>query len=233
MSVDGVPDSADLHLFSMSSSLVSIGLPGKPQQRRRRGQPAPPKEPPAILNAEGPDGNEAFACALEDKNMQFNVVDLGFYPRHYWLSVVVTFGDIVNNCFRRKSNVNYRFSHKLYNALLLVDKVPELFPLIGVKWLWDDGVFMVDKYIFGRLLGIKSLDGALFHSQGNTRLQHFLTLPVTNKAAVCVSIAKRKILRPVFSPFTGCCDSFKRNERRFSTSGETIASASNFTAELT
>lgn len=34
--------------------------------------------------------------------------------------------------------------------------------------MWvKDTVFKVDKCVFGRLLGIKSYDGGLFHSQGN------------------------------------------------------------------
>jgi hypothetical protein len=50
--------------------------------------------------------------------------------------------------------------------LALVDHNPSLFSLIGVRWV-ADRIFLVDKFIFGRLLGINAIDGGLFHRQGN------------------------------------------------------------------
>jgi hypothetical protein len=80
--------------------------------------------------------------------------------------VDATFADLVTKFFQRKNNANCRFPHKLYNALALVDHSPALFSLIGVQWI-TDRIFKVDKLVFGRLLGITSIDGGLFHRQGN------------------------------------------------------------------
>ena len=88
------------------------------------------------------------------------------------MSPSVLFGEIVINFFQKKNNSNCRFPHKLYNGLQIVEKRPELYSFIGVKWL-NNCVFKVDKYIFGRLLGISSFDGGLFHSQGNFPSQGF------------------------------------------------------------
>jgi hypothetical protein len=77
-----------------------------------------------------------------------------------------TFGELVNEFFSRKSSANSRFLHKLVNALKLTDSNPGLFELVGVAWV-TDRIFKVDKVRFARLLGIKAIDGSLFHKQGN------------------------------------------------------------------
>ena len=138
------------------------------KKRARRPKNAPPKqkEPPVLLNGDGPDSNEAFARALEDPSLSFDPQALHFYPASYWTPAQNTFGELVTKFFRRKNNSNCRFPHKLYNALLIVDAMPEMFHLVGVRWV-GEGIFEVDKYIFGRLLGIQTFDGGLFHGQGN------------------------------------------------------------------
>jgi hypothetical protein len=88
----------------------------------------------------------------------------------------VTFGDLVAKFFHRKNNPNCRFPHKLFNALAIVDRQPTMFHLIGVQWV-SDKVFRVDKLVFGRLLGIGSIDGGLFHRQGNFPSHGFAELP--------------------------------------------------------
>jgi hypothetical protein len=83
----------------------------------------------------------------------------------------------VSKFFQRKNNASCRFPHKLYNALLAVAHNPALWPLIGVRWV-TDGVFVVDKFVFGRLLGITAYDGGLFHRQGNLPSHGFVEVSI-------------------------------------------------------
>jgi hypothetical protein len=96
----------------------------------------------------------------------FSSPALGFLPTNYWLTSDTTFGDLVGKFFHRKNNANCRFPHKLYNALTLVEHRPSMFAWVGAMWI-TDRIFKIDKLIFGRLLGIGAIDGALFHRQGN------------------------------------------------------------------
>jgi hypothetical protein len=105
----------------------------------------------------------------------FSPPALGFLPSNYWLTMDATFGDVVAKFFQRKNNANCRFPHKLFNALTLVAENPALFPLIGVRWV-TDRVFKLDKLIFGRLLGIASVDAGLLHKQGNLPSHGFAEL---------------------------------------------------------
>jgi hypothetical protein len=59
-----------------------------------------------------------------------------------------------------------QFPLKLYNALPLTTKCPEFYQYIGVRWMTDE-VFLVEKYLFAKLLGVRSIDGSLFHRQEN------------------------------------------------------------------
>jgi hypothetical protein len=101
-----------------------------------------------------------------DRSVTFNPHHLGFIPGIAWTDSEVRFGDLVTNFFQRKNNANSRFSHKLYNALRITRADPFYFHYIGVAWISTD-VLKVDKRIFAQLLGIKSVDGSLFHQQGN------------------------------------------------------------------
>jgi hypothetical protein len=124
------------------------------------------KHYPTELDVDGPGSNAHYEGALTNPALVFSPQALGFLPSNYWLAVDATFGDLVTKFFQRKNNANCRFPHKLFNALVLVDHNPSLFPLIGVQWI-TARVFKVDKLIFGRLLGIMTIDGGLFHRQGN------------------------------------------------------------------
>ena len=107
-----------------------------------------------------------FNNLCKDFNFLFNPLKLGFIPKTYWPNQDYPFGILVEDFFRRKNNPNTRFTHKLYNSLILVNKDPLLAPLLGVEWV-NDTVLKVNSRIFGRLLGIKTVKGSLFHSQGN------------------------------------------------------------------
>jgi hypothetical protein len=54
----------------------------------------------------------------------------------------------------------------LFNAARITRDDPFCFAYIGVEWI-SRNVLKVDKRIFAQLLGIKSVDGSLFHQQGN------------------------------------------------------------------
>jgi hypothetical protein len=78
----------------------------------------------------------------------------------------LTFGDLVRDFFRRKCSAQTRFLHKLFNAIRISEVDCSYFSLVGVQWA-NDRVIKVDKHRFARLLGIKAIDGSLFHRQGN------------------------------------------------------------------
>jgi hypothetical protein len=82
------------------------------------------------------------------------------------------------NFFQKKSNSNSRFSHKLYNALKIADERPSYVGFLGVEWI-SQTVLKVDKRAFARLLGIRIIDGSLFHQQGNFPSHGFVQLPET------------------------------------------------------
>ena len=107
-----------------------------------------------------------FLAARCDPTLRFNPRQIGFIPVTLWGDQEVTFGEVVSEFFQRKNNANSRFSHKLFNALRLSEWKPVYRPLVGVFWL-NQNILRVDKRAFARLLGIKSIDGSLFHQQGN------------------------------------------------------------------
>ncbi|OHS96154.1 hypothetical protein TRFO_37668 [Tritrichomonas foetus] len=152
---------------SLSLPLAGAQAGGATKQRQARQQKTPKaKVMPTELDIEGPMSNEAYQAALSDNQLTVSPQALGFLPSNYWLNLDSTFGDLVTKFFQRKNNANCRFPHKLYNALSIVEQDPKMYNLLGVKWLTDE-VFKVDKLIFGRVLGISSIDGGLFHRQGN------------------------------------------------------------------
>ncbi len=137
-------------------------------QQPRKGSRKTPKAKvlPSELDIDGPTSNETYKSALNDSQLTVSPQSLGFLPSNYWLNLDSTFGDLVTKFFQRKNNANCRFPHKLYNALSIVEQNPNMYNLLGVKWVTDK-VFKVDKLLFGRVLGISSIDGGLFHQQGN------------------------------------------------------------------
>lgn len=120
--------------------------------------------------------DEEFLRLVMDRSVTFNPVRLGFIPVAVWqTSRDVKFGDLVTDFFQRKNNANTRFYHKLYNALKITTGDPFYFDFIGVEWI-SDTVIRVDKRIFAQLLGIRTVDGSLFHRQGNFPSHGFVEL---------------------------------------------------------
>lgn len=107
-----------------------------------------------------------FIQICNDKNRNINPHQLGFIPHSFWPDQTYQFGVIVRDFFHRKNHPSGRFSHKLYNALKLTESDSSYFKFTGVEWKSKE-VLHVDKNRFARLLGIKSVDGSLFHQQGN------------------------------------------------------------------
>lgn len=107
-----------------------------------------------------------FIALCKNKSFLINPHQIGFIPQNYFLNQYYAFGDVVVHYFHKKNNSNARFPHKLYNAICLGIAFPEYMKFIGVAWL-SRSVIHVSKNRFARLLGIKTVDGSLFHRQGN------------------------------------------------------------------
>jgi hypothetical protein len=146
-------------------------------------RPRKEKTLPAALIGTGVDSNEAYEEAINDPIQSIAPHTIGFMPSSYWLNTSISFGDLVNKFFHRKNNSSCRFTHKLFNALLLVENNPTMFGLVGVRWLTDTA-FLVDKLVFGRLLGITSFDGGLFHRQGNFPSHGFAEVSIDRVAQI-------------------------------------------------
>jgi hypothetical protein len=171
------------------STSPTLGIPAthpRPHVRNRNPRikkPSQAKCLPELLSGTGPESNERFEEAMADPVQSISPRMLGFMPSSYWLNTSISFGDLVIKFFHRKNNSACRFPHKLYNALTLVENTPCMFALVGVRWITDTA-FLVDKLIFGRLLGIQSFDGGLFHRQGNFPSHGFRSLHPDQLAAI-------------------------------------------------
>ncbi|KAH0785310.1 hypothetical protein GPJ56_010721 [Histomonas meleagridis] len=128
---------------------------------------------PQINNVNSAD--HEFNSICSDQGVKFNPHRLGFIPHSYWQDKEMTFGELVREFFQRKNNANSRFYHKLYNALKIVEDDPFYIDFIGIEWV-NEKVLKVDKFVFARLLGIKTIDGSLFHQQGNFPSHGFVEL---------------------------------------------------------
>lgn len=151
---------------------------------KRKGKDPKPKMLPVELENDGPESNAMYSAALADSTMLFSPLASGFLPSSFWQNTDFTFMELVLKFFQRKNNANCRFPHKLFNALTIVSQNAAMFNLFGVRWI-SDTVFLVDKFIFGRLLGIMSIDGGLFHQQGNFRSHGFIETSVDESRALC------------------------------------------------
>ena len=158
--------------------------PASQRQRFLREVASP--QPVLRVNPDAYDdiSNAAFIAACNDQNLTFNPHLIGFIPSSLWADRVITFGDIVTNFFQKKNNANSRFSHKLFNALKLSELSPIYPQFVGVRWL-TPLILRVDKRVFARLLGIKSIDGSLFHQQGNFPSHGFFEIGAGDAIKYC------------------------------------------------
>lgn len=117
----------------------------------------------------------SFEEACSNQKFTINPKIMGFLPGDAWKDEEVQFWVVVSSFFRKKNSNHCKFAYKLYNALLLTETVPELFPVVGIRWITET-VFIVEKNTFAKLLGVRSIDGSLFHQQGNFPSHGFVEL---------------------------------------------------------
>jgi hypothetical protein len=144
--------------------------------RRQSSLPVP------LLGNRNPNDADFYALC-NSASVTFNPKELGLIPSDYWRDRNVTFGELVRDFFQKKNNTNTRFSHKLFNVLRLVEHQPNLAEFLGIEWVTDE-VMKVNKLVFARLLGIRIIDGSLFHQQGNFPSHGFVELGVHNAKEV-------------------------------------------------
>jgi hypothetical protein len=153
-------------------------------QRRPRGRPT---EPWASATESAARSDQMFNEICGNASVALNPVSLGFIPVLFWPNKDVAFGDLVFDFFQRKSNVNSRFLHKLYNALRISTLSPVWAELVGVQWE-ARFVIRVNKGQFARLLGIKAVEGSLFHQQGNFTTHGFVELNAEHAQMYCPNL---------------------------------------------
>jgi hypothetical protein len=118
---------------------------------------------------------KTFFMLYNNKSFFINPKKLDFLPSHFWPDQSISFYNIVEDFFRRKNHINSRFTHKLYNALKL-NQLGEIYKDVsGVEWISPE-ILKVNKIGFARLLGITSIEGSLFHKQGNFSTHGFVEL---------------------------------------------------------
>lgn len=119
-----------------------------------------------------------FDDAFENMDLILDPYSIGFIPSDDWKNKRMTFHQIVINFFRKKNSSKCLFIYKLYNALRLSEINPEFTYICGVSW-WNKTSIRVFPIIFAKLLGIKAIDGSLFHKQGNFTTHGFIEVEPT------------------------------------------------------
>jgi hypothetical protein len=132
--------------------------------------------PPLMGNADA-----EFAAICNDAAVTFDPRELGFVPGNFWKDRQFTFGELVREFFQKKNSGNTRFLHKFYNALRIAESDPFYAEFIGLEWV-NEKLIRIDKKKFARLMGIKAIDGALFHQQGNFPSHGFIEVGPQNRS---------------------------------------------------
>jgi hypothetical protein len=150
--------------------LLHRASPGPVGQSRHLRHSSLPDSPALRL-----DSDAEFERLCADPAIVLHPQKLGFIPREFWSNESITFGQLVKEFFQRKNHANSRFAHKLYNAVKIILDDPFYIEFVGIEWI-TDVVLRVDKKAFARLLAIKTIDGSLFHQQGNFPSHGFVEL---------------------------------------------------------
>lgn len=129
--------------------------------------------PPNVFSNMQPCENLFDAC-MANLTFAFDPKALGFIPLSFWPETIAPFSSLVTDFFRKKNNPRCRFHYKLYNALKMTTAFPYITPVIGVEWI-SDYILLVHKNEFARLLGISTIEGCLFHKQGNFSAYGFVS----------------------------------------------------------
>ena len=119
-----------------------------------------------LTTTENKEEQDMFDLCFSNQSFVFEPKKLGLIPEVFWKGDVITFSSLVSNFFRRKNNPKCRFHHKLYNALKLTSTYPNIVPILGVEWI-SEYIILVHKKEFAKLLGVRTVEGCLFHKQGN------------------------------------------------------------------
>jgi hypothetical protein len=132
--------------------------------------------------------DDEFIKLCSDSTLIIEAHANGFIPNKFWdKNAKQTFGWCLLNFFQKKNNTNTRFLYKLYNALLIDTLYPQLSPYIGVSWL-NKRVIKVNKHLFGRFIGIKTVDNSLFHQQGNFPSHKFVEISSCEAKSMCPDV---------------------------------------------
>ncbi|KAK8888992.1 hypothetical protein M9Y10_033733 [Tritrichomonas musculus] len=127
-----------------------------------------------------------FDEVCENPCITINPKRFGFIPSFLWSDEIIKFGLLVTTFFRKRNMASSKFPHKLYNALRISECYPDLINHIGIQWVTND-VFRVDRAAFARLLGVKSIEGGLFHQQGNFPSHGFVELDFQECESISLS----------------------------------------------
>lgn len=125
-------------------------------------------------------------------------IALEFIPKNTWASWKPTsLQSLRESYFVKKNSVSRRFEHKLWNCLRITSAYPNLTKIIGVQWV-STTVIKVYKYPFAKFLNINSVDGALFHKQGNFTRHGFVELTEADAQRdlspdICVDVDYRDV----------------------------------------
>jgi hypothetical protein len=93
-------------------------------------------------------------------------IDLGFLPKSEWTASQFSLWDLRKMYFTRRNGIARQFEFKLYNALCITTAFPAAYEFVGAVWVCDR-VMKIQASAFANLLGIHTVQGGLFHKQGN------------------------------------------------------------------
>jgi hypothetical protein len=68
--------------------------------------------------------------------------------------------------FTRRNGIGRQFDYKLHNALRITMHFPDGYEFVGAVWI-SGTVMKIHAAAFANLLGIQTVQGGLFHKQGN------------------------------------------------------------------
>jgi hypothetical protein len=94
------------------------------------------------------------------------LVDLGFLPKAEWTPDQVSLRDLRQMYFTRRNGIARQFEYKLDNALAIASAFPAAYEFVGATWV-SDRLMKINAHGFAGLLGIRTVQGGLFHKQGN------------------------------------------------------------------
>jgi hypothetical protein len=106
------------------------------------------------------------AGAFDPADAVLRPLDLGFLPRADWTSAHLSLWDLRQMYFTRRNGLARQFEYKLHNALCITAAFPAAYEFVGAVWVCDR-LMKISAAAFANLLGIHTVQGGLFHKQGN------------------------------------------------------------------